>query len=261
MWKWESDDPRGVFIIVHGAGEYHVRYEWLKTKLVNEGFHVILGDLPGQGKTRGIRGHIKTFDQYIETIESWYEEAKKYKLPIFLLGHSMGGLSVIRTLMEKKLAIKAAILSSPCLGLVNPPGKAKGAFVKALNIVTPSVRFNSGLPPGSGTRSEEMRQRDLKDPLLVKKVSVRWYAELSKAMKLSHQHVEKFPNVPLLVLQGGEDLIVKKEEVKNWFNHLRIDEKMYKEWPGLYHEVFNEPEQEKVFQYLRYFVDLQLHQF
>ncbi|RBW71398.1 alpha/beta hydrolase [Bacillus taeanensis] len=254
MWKWEVSNAKGVFVIVHGAGEHHGRYSWLVEKWNEEGFHVIMGDLPGQGTTTRRRGHIDSFNDYIETVAGWVEQAEQYKLPIYLLGHSMGGLVVIRTLMEKDLPIEVVLLSSPCLGLVRPPSKGKQALAKVLNVFSPAVRFPSNLEPGTATRNEDVLQKDAEDPLYVRKVSVRWYRELEKAMEIVHTKIEKFPDMPLLLLQAGDDRICDKERAQEWFNRLLLREKAYKEWEGLFHEVFNEPEREEVFQYAKSFM-------
>lgn len=250
-------EARAVFIIVHGANEYHVRYEWLIKQLTNNGYHVVIGDLPGQGEKPKYKGHVHSFSEYILTIEQWYERAKHFQLPIFLLGHSMGGLAVIQTMLKRNLAVEAVILSSPCLGLVNPPSKIKHFGASLLNKVTPKFQLPTDLAPG--TRCQEMIKRDENDPHIVKKVSVRWYYELCHAMDNSHKDVKKFPNVPLLILQGGDDLIVDKKAVSIWFNKLELTDKYYKEWPGLYHEVFNEPEKEKVFYIAQKFIQMHLN--
>lgn len=256
MWVWESEKAKGVFVIVHGANEYHVRYKWLIQRLVDEGYHVVMGDLPGQGQKPKMKGHIDSFEEYLTTIEQWHHKARQYKLPIFLLGHSMGGLAVIQAMLHKNLSVHGVILSSPCLGLVNPPSKLKHYSAFLLNKVLPKLRLPTNL--AKVTRCEEMLKRDETDEYIVKKVSVRWYNELSRAMAESHEKVEKFPAIPLLILQGGEDLIVDKKAVFHWFNQLQVTDKYYKEFPELYHEVFNEPEKETVFYVAKQFADQHL---
>jgi lysophospholipase len=258
MWKWEAEKARATVVLVHGAGEHHGRYQWVIEKFRNEGFHVITGDLPGQGTSSRRSGHIDSFSDYIEVIESWVEEALNNGLPVFLLGHSMGGLAVIRTMTEKTLPVQAVLLSSPCLEIVNRPSRGKDALTKVLSKIAPKFRFDSGLEPGGGTRNEEVRRIDREDLLLVRRVSVRWYRELVGAMKRAHEEVRQFPDLPVLVLQAGEDYIVDKTAVQKWFNALEIMEKTYKEWPELYHEVLNEPERESVFLYLKKYIELQL---
>ncbi|RXI98658.1 alpha/beta hydrolase [Anaerobacillus alkaliphilus] len=256
MWVWESKDAKAVFVLVHGANEHHVRYQWLVQKLINEGFHVVMGDLPGQGRKPKARGHVESFQEYIDTIEEWYKRAQEFHLPIFLLGHSMGGLAVIQTMLQKKLDVNAIILSSPCLGLVNPPSKFLQYSAIPLNKFIPKLRLATNL--AQVTRCEEMLKRDESDIHMVKKVSIRWFMELKTAMANSHRDVHNFPNVPLAVLQGGDDLIVDKSAVLDWFHNVPLTDKYYKEFPGLYHEVFNEPEKETVFEIAKGFMESHL---
>lgn len=259
MWKWEVEDARGVFVVVHGAFEHHGRYKWLTEMLKANKMNVVLGDLPGQGTSTRKRGHIDSFNEYIDTICKWVDEARVYDLPIFLLGHSMGGLAVIRTLQEKQLQVKAAVLSSPCLALTNPPPKGLELAAKALNLVAPSFRLASHMEPKIATRNKEVMQFDENDSLYVTKVSARWYNELVKAMEQASRKIDKLPNnIPVLLMQAGTDKIVDKVVVKEWFDKIKVNEKLYKEWPNLYHEIFNEPERDEVFKYAKGFVEMQL---
>lgn len=251
-------EVKATIVIVHGAGEHHERYYWLIHQLNENGFHVVTGDLPGQGRTTGRRGHVQSFTEYLDTVERWLNEANSYNQPILLFGHSMGGLIVIRTLIERAPAIKAVILSSPCLGLVNNLDPFTEWMTKWFNFIIPWARFPSNLEPGSGTRNEAMKARDKHDRLYNRKVSIRWYRELRKAMGLAHKETSRFPDVPLLLLQAGDDRIVNKEAVKEWFKHVQVQIKDYKEWEALFHEVFNEPEREEVLNYTLRFIWQQL---
>lgn len=258
MWKYEADDAKAVMVMVHGASEHHGRYKWLIEMWRSVGVNVVMGDLPGQGTSTRKRGHIDSFDEYINEIESWVKEGMQYDLPVFLLGHSMGGLAVIRTMQEKHLPVEAVFLSSPALGLVEPPPKGLEWISKGLNYLSPSIRFSSHLQPGIATRNKEIQELDENDSLYVRKVSVRWYRELVKSMKLAYQNLKKFPDVPVYLFQGGDDKIVDKVIVKEWFDKLKVNEKMYKEWRDLYHEVFNEPEREQVFAMAKSLVEMKI---
>lgn len=260
MRKWEAiGTAKAVMVIVHGAMEHQGRYGWLIEMWRSNGFHVIVGDLPGQGlTTRSHRGHISSFDEYTIETKLWFDEASSYDLPVFMLGHSMGGLTVIRLLQTVKLHVEGVILSSPCLGLVEYPPTPINALSVGLNWIAPGLKINSNLSIDLVTRNEDEKMRAMNDSLYVTKVSVRWYRELLKAMKTALTEVSAFPDVPLLVMQGGDDKIVSKIDVAKWFNQLSISEKTYKEWPKCYHEIFNEPEREIIFNYARNFAELRL---
>ncbi|MEK4177702.1 alpha/beta hydrolase [Aeribacillus sp. FSL K6-1305] len=248
MWKWVSSSPKAAIVIIHGALEHHGRYKWLIKKWQTNGYHVVMGDLPGQGNSSSRRGHVQSFDEYIDEVDRWIREAQSFQLPLFLLGHSMDGLIAIRTLQRNKIPLNGVILSSPCLGILQKPSKALDLLAKGLNIFAPRVRFDSGLTVEMATRNKEIQDINRNDSLYVRKVSVRWYRELLHAIELAFQQLPQFPDVPLFVMQGGEDKIVDKSAVQKWYSQLNLTEKSYKEWEGLYHEIFNEPERELVFQ-------------
>lgn len=260
MWKWEAEsEAKAVVVIVHGAMEHHRRYGWLIEMWRLSGFHVIMGDLPGQGMTtRANRGHIESFDEYLFEVKDWIHAAYQFNLPVFLIGHSMGGLISIRLLQEEELNLAGVVLTSPCLGLVNPPSKILNTFSYGLNRIIPGLRMNSGLTVEMATRNEEVREVDLNDTLYITKVSVRWYRELQHGMKIAFEKIEKTQDIPILVMQAGSDKIVHKESVKKWFNIVPMSEKRFKEWPKCYHEIFNEPEREEVFEYAKDFFLSQL---
>ncbi|TVP83910.1 MAG: alpha/beta hydrolase [Alkalicoccus sp.] len=257
MWKWEAEGtPKASVVIIHGAGEYHARYEWLIKQFQQMQFHVFMGDLPGQGTSPGPRGHVDSFQLYVQKVRKWLEEAKKEGLPVILAAHSMGGLigAVAVQQLEEKEMPDMIIFSSPCFGLVDKQPWTKRSAVKMLNRFAPRTMFPSGLEPGSGTRSPEMRKRDEQDDLLVKHVSARWYSELIRAIRDAHKKAAHFPDIPCFVVQGGEDHIVDKAAVRKWFDNLPINDKAFKEWPELYHEVFNEPERAEVFTHITGFI-------
>lgn len=260
MWKWEADgEAKAVIVMIHGAFEHHGRYGWLIEKWRKDGFHIIMGDLPGQGMTsRTNRGHIDSFEDYLLECKHWILAAYEFNLPVFLFGHSMGGLIAIRMLQEEQLNLAGIILSSPCLGLMNQPKKSADLFTRVLNLVSPSFKVSSGISLEQVTRNVDVREADANDNLYIKKVSVRWYRELDQAMDQAFENIEQTFDIPLLLMQAGEDLVVDKKAVKEWFNHVPLSEKRFKEWPDCYHEIFNEPEREEVFEYAKDFVISQL---
>jgi lysophospholipase len=260
MWKWETEgEAKAVIVIVHGASEHHRRYGWLIEMWRSSGYHVIMGDLPGQGlTTRSDRGHIDSFNQYISEVKDWIRTAYQFELPVFVIGHSMGGLIAIRLLQEERLNLAGVILSSPCVGLIHTPSKVLDLMSHGINIIFPSLRIESGLTVEMATRNIAVREIDANDTLYVTKMSVRWYRELVSAMKMAFGQITKMQDVPMLVMQAGEDKIVNKQSVKEWFNQAPLSEKRFKEWPECYHEIYNEPERETVFQYSKDFIDGQL---
>ena len=260
MYKWEAEkDAKAVIVIIHGAMEQLGRYKWLIGKWQAEGYHVLMGDLPGHGvTTRARRGHINSFDEYISAVKKWLTEAYEHHLPVFLFGHSLGGLIAIRLLQEEKTNIAGVILTSPCLGLIKQPPKMAQAASAILNVAYPKYKSDIGLEIEMITRNEEIRAEHANESFYMTKVSVRYYRELLIGIKEAFENIPDLDDVPVMVMQAGNDLVVDKRAVKEWFNYILNSEKYYKEWPNLYHELFSEPEKEDVFFYAKGFVENRL---
>ncbi|ANE45029.1 phospholipase [Paenibacillus swuensis] len=252
---WDVAYSKGTVVMVHGVGEHHGRYHWLKDQWNREGYRVVNGDLPGHGTSPGIRGHVQRFSDYTDAVKGWIIDSRKDEKPVILLGHSMGGLIAIQTMSEHAdLPVQALILSSPGLGTVQPPPKFVETAVKWLHPVFPSFSASTGIREEQLTRDASIASQFKKDPLKVGKVSLRWYWEFTQAIAAAHRHSASFPEIPLLVMQGGSDLVVDKHAVKRWYDMVATKDKEYKEWDGLYHEIFNEPERDEVFNYAAAFI-------
>ncbi|MET3683609.1 lysophospholipase [Alkalibacillus flavidus] len=243
-----SQAGKAVVVIVHGAFEHSGRYEWQVNRWTKAGYHVIIGDLPGQGEVEGKRGHIQSFNQYIRTVESWLEEAYQFNLPVFLLGHSMGGLIAIRTLQEIKHSVMGVILSSPGLGMRTGPPKAVHYISTVLDYIYPSLRVKTNINPTLATRNEDFHESDAADPYFLHQVSVRWFHEFNRAIDKAFDSIRYYPDLPILFLQAGDDHLVDQHAVRHFYDKLAVVDKQFVLWPNLYHEVFNEPEREDVFQ-------------
>ncbi|AMA73903.1 lysophospholipase [Aneurinibacillus thermoaerophilus] len=243
---WPVEEERGSVVIIHGAGEYFGRYHWVAEKLNEAGYSVFGGDLPGLGRSEGRRGHIDTFDEYLAAVDDWLAAAHDRKRPVFLLGHSMGGLIVVRYVEDRRPDVDGLVLSSPCLGIARKIPPVLERFASLLNKVAPGVRLSTGIKAEAISRDEAVTMKYVNDPFITMKVSVRWYKELKKAVRLAHEEIDAYPNIPTLVMQAGADQIVRPSATREWVRKLPVDAKKYIEWPECYHEIFNEPEREEV---------------
>jgi lysophospholipase len=255
MRKLVSEQNLATIVIVHGAFEHSGRYDDLAEQFQKDGLNVIYGDLPGQGKAKGKKGHIRRFNDYVKTIGYWINEADESR-PVFVLGHSMGGVAVIRAMQELQPFVDGVILSSPAAGILNGAGQPLEALSHIINKAWPTLRVKAPMKPEMVTRNEELIKRDKQDTMILSKVSIRWYREFKEAIKQSFQQIDLFPDIPLLVMQAEEDLMVDIEKTKEWFHKVSCKEKCYKQWPGLYHEIFNEPEWNTVYNYTLNFIKL-----
>ena len=113
-----ENDAKGVVVIAHNILEHTGRYAYVITMLRRNGYHVIMGDLPGQGQTsRANKGQIDDFNTYHENLLEWIKIANEYKIPTFVLGVGLGGLIVLNLLEKAELPIEGVMLLSPMLEL------------------------------------------------------------------------------------------------------------------------------------------------
>ncbi|WP_018131543.1 alpha/beta hydrolase [Effusibacillus pohliae] len=245
-----EDQVRAAILLVHGAGEHSGRYQHVIDWFGERQLAVFAGDLPGFGRSPGRRGHIAAFAEYVETVRGWLTEAKQSvgEAPIFVLGHSMGGLVTVRLLQQTDasgLPLHGVILTSPCLRLKMQVPAWKRKMASVLNRLVPGFRLPNGIAPADVSRSPQIVQSYAADPYNERRVSVRWYNELQDAMQSASVEAGKIRH-PLLLLQAGADRLVDPEAAIPFFEKLASRDKQFKIYPGCYHELLNEPEREQV---------------
>lgn len=246
--KWPAVAPKAAVVLVHGTGEHHGRYAHVARYLNEQGWDVYTGDLPGCGQSPGKRGHISSFSQYIDTVHQWTNEAlvQSDGRPVFLMGHSLGGLIVTRYAQTQAAAEKLSgiILTSPCMELVLKVPEWKKSLAKVLDRIWPSLALPNGISPDMVSRDVKVQDLYKRDPLNYHKVSVRWFEELHRAMKLAWEEADKL-DLPVLILQAGDDQLVDAQAVERFADRIQA-EKEFHLFPHLRHEVLNEPEKQQV---------------
>ncbi|MCO6592210.1 alpha/beta hydrolase [Staphylococcus lugdunensis] len=258
MWKWETENnAKGVVVIVHNMLEHTGRYAYVITMLRRNGYHVIMGDLPGQGQTsRANKGKIKNFNEYHEHVLEWIKLANDYKLPTFVMGIGLGGL-IILNLLEKvdRLPIEGMILFSPLLEIQKNKTTRKDILISNIGKVSKDTRFKVNIEVEQLTRNEEIREETVNDGLMLKKVTYHWYNTVVEEMKETLDYVGDVKSIPTLLMHGSEDAIVEPKAIIKLKENLKSDEFYYKKWQGLYHEIQNEPERDQVMRYVLTFLN------
>lgn len=248
--QWLAADPKGAIVLVHGTGEHYGRYEHVAAFMNERGWSVFTGDLPGWGRASGRRGHIDSFDQYMESVDGWRRtalEATGEGQPLYMLGHSLGGLIATRYMQcyeRSKEEFAGLILTSPCLALKLAVAPWKVKLAHWLDSVWPTLTMPNGITPEMVSRDPVVQAAYQSDPLNYAKVSVRWFQELHRAMDQAWKERESIA-VPVLLLQAGDDSLIDAEAIERFAAGLR-SEVEYHRWQGLRHEVLNEPEKEQV---------------
>ena len=209
MWKWETEnEAKGVVVIAHNMLEHTGRYAYLITMLRRNGYHVIMGDLPGQGQTaRSNKGQIESFDVYHEHILDWIRIANEYKIPTYILGVGLGGLIVLNLLEKVEVPVEGLMLISPLLEFKKNNKVRKDKVISNIGRLVKDTRFNMGIEIEDLTRNEEVIQETKEDQLMLSKVSYNWYKQIVEVMKETVQHLQDIDPIPTLVMSASEDKI------------------------------------------------------
>jgi len=204
-------------------------------------------DHRGHGQSAGRRGHVSRFSDYLSDLDALRGRVSERirDLPLFLLGHSMGGLIATRYAELYGQGLDGLILSSAALRIeVNEPA-IKLALGRLFSKLLPGVTMSNGLDPNHVSRDPEAVRAYVNDPLVHDRVSARWFTEFTAAIEAAQEQAHQL-SLPVLVMQSGADRLVAPAGSREFFDRLTVEDKTLKFWEGFFHEMFNEPEKAEV---------------
>jgi alpha-beta hydrolase superfamily lysophospholipase len=206
-------------------------------------------DHRGHGRSPGVRGHIPSLEAVRGDIDHFIAEAKKAhpEKPVFLYGHSMGGLLVLDYGLVCKPDISGVICTAPALSTGDPVAWARLLAGKALYVLVPSFTMPNGLDVQNLSRDPMVVKAYTSDPLVTPLVSARLGLDLINTGPWVLNHAREWV-LPLLLMQGTKDHIVSPEATARFAAAIPQNLITFKEWQGLYHEIHNEFEKEMVIQ-------------
>lgn len=253
------ESPRATLVLIHGFGEHSGRYAEAIGRFANHGLATWASDLRGFGRSAKLIGHMEGLANVAEDLRMFTALARAAhpELPLILLGHSLGGLLALNQLVRHQDDYDLAITSGPAL---LPPENASGfviAMAKVLARVAPRLAL-SPLEQGAETRNEEVRARDREDPLIYRGgFRARTGYELIQTQLFVRERLHTI-QLPFLALHGGGDLIISPRATEILCDEISSEDRTKHVFPGLYHEIMNEPERDEVFRYMFDWIDARL---
>jgi len=240
--------PKASVVINHGLHEHSGRYEHLVAFLTDNNFAVYGLDLPGHGKTPGIRSFVNSFNDFIEAVEIYLDMIRSWQpdLPVFLMGHSMGGLIAAVFLIDHQDQLRGAVLSG---SLVQVPEYVSDLTLKMGNILSVLLpKFGVVRIDAEGlSRDPAVVQAYIDDPLVFTgKSKVRISNEINRGIILLEKEGTKI-DLPLLILHGGADRVCDPSWSEYLHNLVSSPDKELIIYDGLFHEVYHEPENQTVY--------------
>jgi alpha-beta hydrolase superfamily lysophospholipase len=245
---WTPDiAPRAVVVLSHGLGEYARRYDHVARRFGEAGLLTYALDHRGHGRSGGKRMLVRDISEYTGDFDILVGIASRENpgLKSIVLGHSMGGGIVFAYGVERPDNYDLMVLSAPAVAAQDLVSPLLAFAAKILGVLLPGLPAQE-LDVNAISRDPAVVAAYNADPLVYHgKVP----AGVGRAMlQVGETMPQRAPalTAPLLVVHGSEDRLIPVEGSRRLIGSVGSDDVELKVYPGLYHEVFNEPEQDQV---------------
>jgi alpha-beta hydrolase superfamily lysophospholipase len=242
-----EDEIKAVLVIVHGLAEHSGRYMNVVNHFVPLGYAVYGLDHIGHGRSEGPRVYVERFSDYTRTLKTYVDKIRAWQpdTPVFMVGHSLGGLIGSAYLLDHQEDLTGAVLSGPGVKVPDSISPVTVALGKVLSTLMPRTGLVQ-LDANEISRDPAVVQAYVNDPLVYTgKTTARLAAEMLKTMRRVTEEAGTI-TLPLMIVQGSEDKLVDPAGARMLYKTVSSDDKTLKIYDGLYHEVFNEPEHAEV---------------
>jgi alpha-beta hydrolase superfamily lysophospholipase len=245
---WLPEEASRSVLLVHGFAEHSGRYEALGAWLARHGCAVHAYDQRGHGRADGRRGWVERFEDFLDDLDRMRTLVREAhpQLPGVVIGHSMGGLIVATWLRERHPDVAAGILSGPGLALGDAMPVWQLTLARAVRRFAGGLAVPSRLPLEGLCSDPEVIRRYQEDPLVFDKITVALAVEMFAAAERSVDGGADV-RVPVLVLHGEDDPICDPQGSRRFHAGLTDPASELRLYPGLRHEIFNEPQAERVY--------------
>jgi alpha-beta hydrolase superfamily lysophospholipase len=246
VWR-PAGDVRAVIVLAHGYGEHARRYDHVAERFGDAGLAMYALDHRGHGRAGGKRVRVRHMDEFVSDFRELVRiaRAENPDLKVIVLGHSMGGGIVFAYGVQHADDYDLMILSGPAIAAHDGVSKAKAFIGKAIGSIFPDLPIEA-IDADAVSRDPQVVAEYKADPLVYRgKVP----AGIGKALLIIGEKMQLLaPGItaPLLVVHGEDDRLVSAEGSRRLVEHVGSHDVELKVYPELFHEVFNEPERDRV---------------
>ncbi len=246
--SWLPDEPpKAAILLVHGVNEHSGRYAYMASHMMTHGIAVYSYDQRGHGQSEGPRAYVESFEEYVGDVALTMQQILSTieGIPLFLMGHSLGGLIASLFVVNHHPQLHALILSSPALQIPADLSPVKQKLVGLVNRVVPKLVMGK-FDIEHISRDKVVQEAYLADPLVNNSgISARMGAEVLEATEKVRMHPKVF-RMPLYLFHGTEDHITDPNGSKWLYAEAPSTDKTLRLYDGLRHETMNEPERDTV---------------
>lgn len=259
---WEKENAKGTILITHGQGEHSEAYHRLVNAFDQDCWNFWAWDLRGHGNSYGKRGYAANFEDYIKDyqifLKQFFSNPNVSSKPVVLLGHSMGGLIQLKTLIENpdlQNKIQGQVLSAPLLGVAVPVPPAKDAAAKILYHTFPTVTLWNELDNSLLSRDMDILKEFELDAKRHNRISSGVYLGFMNAMKYVHPRASVI-QCPTLFQLPLEDKVVSTPASERFYAGLGSSRKKLLTYgDGACHEMYNDTHRKTVYADLRTYLN------
>mgnify|MGYP001588553950 CR=1 FL=1 len=239
-WHAKTGEPRGVVVIHHGLADHSDRYGSFAERLVHAGFAVWSYDMRGHGRSAGGRIEIDPIDQLLDDLEGFLAvvRAKEGDRPLFLYGHSLGGLTVALYAIERQPQVAGVILAAP--GIAFDTGPLAAAAVRFVAAIAPGAPILD-TPHGDFSRDPAIVTELNQDPLVHQSKGPARTARASiEGVSRIWAHPERLI-APLLVVHGTVDKVTAPSGSRDLVAQAGTTDRTLRLYDGLNHDILHDP--------------------
>ncbi len=251
-YAWQAPSPRAVLLLQHGWAEYAQRfvtqYNQLVPHLLNAGISVYAFDMWGHGRSLGARA-VTDVGQAVEDHLAARRKLQGQPLPVFVLGHSLGGLVTASSVVRDQSGLSGVILMSAALQYQSTAPLRIFANIAAFIAPTMPAPLQAADPSAlyQGAEEDELHAND---PLLYRGRLPMLVA--ADGATISHDNWNRYPNwkVPVLVMHGTADESTDPQGSQRLFETIASEDKTLHLVEGGRHELLNDTKRDETLQVL-----------
>ena len=252
-----AGNPRGVMILIHGFNAHSGYMIWPAEQFAANGLACYAIDLRGRGKSEGERFYVENFSDYLEDVDKLVRIAKSANpnLPVYVLGHSAGGVIATSYVFEHQAEIAGLICESFAYDVGLPD--AVGLILKGVSHLTPHLHVFS-LKNADFSRIPEVVEAMNNDPLIANESQpAETAAEMLKAADRLTENFPKF-TVPVLIIHGTADHVTQPAGSQRFYDMAGSTDKTLKLYKDHYHDLLNDLDREVVMADIQSWIDERL---
>jgi len=255
-WR-PSTKPRGVVVIVPGFNSHSGYYGWVAGQLVADGLAVYAVDLRGRGKSDGERFYVDSFDDYVGDVSGVVDIARSREsgLPVFLLGHSAGGVVACLYALDNQAGLRGLVCESFAFQVPAPDFAL--AVLKGLSHIAPHAHVLH-LKNEDFSRDPAIVEAMNADPLIAHETQP---TKTVAAMVRADETLKKkfsLITLPVLILHGTADKATRPSGSQLFYDVTGSDDKTLKLYEGYVHDLLNDSGKEVVIADIRRWIGAHL---